>query len=140
MKNTLAFVMEVVEARGLNVETFCCRVVIDGGQGSLKICLSIFDFNTSPAVASSSQDGPGEKLTGVNRLLLLAEVDGGLESHHNIMLPATMSLCWTGSAGGWQWCASRLEKPYTTNSSSARLVTSATSTTPSMARLSARLW
>ena len=34
---------EVVEARVLNVETLCCRVVIEGGQGSLKICLSIFD-------------------------------------------------------------------------------------------------
>lgn len=47
---------------------------------------------------------------------------------------------WHQAPYSWQWCASRLEKPYTTNSSGAWLVTSATSTTPSMARLSARLW
>ena len=30
------------------------------------------------------QEGPVEKLTGVNRLLILAEVEGGQERHYNI--------------------------------------------------------
>ena len=85
VKDARALVEEVMVARGLKPETLMCRAVIDGGQGSLKICLSVFDRNTNPQV-SSSQEAQGEKLTGVNRLLLLAEVDGGLERHHNVRL------------------------------------------------------
>ena len=44
---------------------------------------SVFDGKEYPDVPSD-QGGPGEKMTGVNRLLILAEVDGGLERHHNI--------------------------------------------------------
>ena len=67
VKNSLQLVEEVMEARGLYRETVKCRVVIDGGQGLLKIVASIFDSSVAP----KSQD-PSEKMTGVNRLLLLA--------------------------------------------------------------------
>ena len=43
VKNSLQLVEEVMEARGLSRETVRCRVVIDGGQGLLKIVASIFD-------------------------------------------------------------------------------------------------
>ena len=43
VKNSLQLVEEVMEARGLFRETVRCRVVIDGGQGLLKIVASIFD-------------------------------------------------------------------------------------------------
>ena len=81
VKNSLQLVEQVMEARGLSRDTVRCRVVKDGGQGSLKIVASIFDSSVNP----KSQD-PSEKMTGVNRLLLLAEVDGGLERHHNVQL------------------------------------------------------
>jgi hypothetical protein len=81
VKNSLQLVEQIMEARGLSRDTVRCRVVIDGGQGSLKIVASIFDSSVDP----KSQD-PSEKMTGVNRLLLLAEVDGGLERHHNVRL------------------------------------------------------
>ena len=67
VKNSLQLVEEVMEARGLSRETVRCRVVIDGGQGLLKIVASIFNSSVDP----KSQD-PSEKMTGVNRLLLLA--------------------------------------------------------------------
>ena len=47
----------------------------------MKICVSIFDSSVDPG-----SQGPGDRMTGVNRLLLLAEVDGGLERHHNVRL------------------------------------------------------
>ena len=85
-KNSLRLAELVIEARGLDKEKVRCWVVIDGGQGSIKVCASIFDSDTDPDVLFAAQEGPGEKMTGVNRLLLLAEVDGGLECHHNVRL------------------------------------------------------
>ena len=85
-KNSLRLAELVIEARGLDKEKVRCRVVIDGGQGSIKVCASIFDSDTDPDILFAAQEGPGEKMTGVNRLLLLAEVDGGLERHHNVRL------------------------------------------------------
>ena len=67
VKNSLQLVEEVMEARSLSTATVRCRVVIDGGQGLLKIVASIFDSSVNP----KSQD-PSEKMNGVNRLLLLA--------------------------------------------------------------------
>ena len=67
VKNSLQLVEEVMEARGLFRETVRCRVVIDGGLGLLKFFAGIFDSSVDP----KSQD-PSEKMTGVNRLLLLA--------------------------------------------------------------------
>ena len=81
-RDTRALVEKVIAARELNRDNVKTRVVIDGGQGSLKVVASVFDGEQDPEV--SDQGGPGEKMTGVNRLLILAEVDGGLERHHNI--------------------------------------------------------
>ena len=46
--------------------------------------VSVFDGNQDPEIAFAVQEGKYEKLTGVNRLLLLAEVDGGQERYHNL--------------------------------------------------------
>ena len=81
VKNFLQLVEQVIEAWGLSRDTVRCKVVIYGGQGSLKIGARIFDSSVDP----KSQD-PSKKMTGVNRLLLLAEVDGVLERHHNVQL------------------------------------------------------
>jgi hypothetical protein len=86
VKDSLRLVEKVIEARGLCRDSVMCRAVIDGGQGSLKVCLSVFDSDQDPEISFSMQEGPGEKLTGVNRLLILAEVEGGLERHQNVRL------------------------------------------------------
>ena len=75
---------KVIEARSLNEEKVKIRVVVDYGQGSLKIAANVFDGNIDPEVMIGDQEGPEEKLTGVNRLLILAEVEGGQERHYNI--------------------------------------------------------
>ena len=67
VKNSLQLVEKVMEARGISRETVRCRDVINGGQGLVKIVASIFDRSVNP----KSQD-QREKMTGVNRLLLLA--------------------------------------------------------------------
>ena len=61
------------------------RVVVDSGQGSLKIAANFFDGDIDPEVMIGDQEGPEEKLTGVNRLLILAEVEGGQERYYNIL-------------------------------------------------------
>ena len=59
-------------------------MVIGGGQGSHKIVVSVFDGDMDPEISFSVQEGLGEKLTGANRLLIFAEVNGGKERHHNL--------------------------------------------------------
>ena len=86
MKDIKGFVEKVIEARGLDQDTVKCRVVMDKGQGSLKIVLSVFDGDVDPDISFSSQEQKGEKLTGSNRLLVLAKVNGGQERYENVRL------------------------------------------------------
>ena len=50
----------------------------------MKICVSIFDEDIDPEICFSDQETHGEKLTGVNRLIILAEVEQVKETHHNL--------------------------------------------------------
>ena len=50
----------------------------------MKICVSIFDEDTDPEICFSDQETHGEKLTGVNRLIILAEVEQVKETHYNL--------------------------------------------------------
>ena len=84
VKDAVQFVEKVMQARGLTEDTVKCRVVPDGGQGSFKISMSVFHKDTDPEIMFSDHEGPSEKMTGVNQLLILAEVDGGLERHFNM--------------------------------------------------------
>ena len=79
-KDAKQLIEKVVEARGLDINNVKCRTVIDGGQGSLKIVTSVFQSD----IDELTQEGKSEKLTGSNRLIILAEVEGGLETHSNI--------------------------------------------------------
>ena len=83
-KDSKVLIEKIAEARGLNLESLKSRVVIDGGQGSLKVVVSIFDEDVDPEVSFASQEGYKEKLTGSNRLIFLAEVEGGQERHANL--------------------------------------------------------
>ena len=86
VKDIKGFVDKVIEARGLDQDNVKCRVVMDKGQGSLKIVLSVFDGDVDPDISFTSQEGKGEKLTGSNRLLVLAKVNGGQERYENVRL------------------------------------------------------
>ena len=46
--------------------------------------MSIFDKDIDPEICFSDQETQGEKLTGVNRLIILAEVEQVKETHHNL--------------------------------------------------------
>ena len=83
-KDAKALFEKVIEARKINKNTAMCRTIVDTGQGSLKVCTSIFDGNVDPDISFSSQEGANEKLTGVNRLIILAEIEGGEERHYNL--------------------------------------------------------
>ena len=61
------------------------RVVFIAGQGSLIISATIFDSNIDPEVTIGDQEGLEERIIGVNTPLILAEVEGGQERHHNIL-------------------------------------------------------
>ena len=86
VKDAKSFIDKVIEVRGLNRATVKCRVVPDKGQGSLKIVASVFDGDVDPDISFTKQEGKGEKLTGSNRLLVLAKVNSGQERHHNMRL------------------------------------------------------
>ena len=79
-KDAKKLVEMVAEARDLELDNLKCRVVIDGGQGSLKVVASIFPADMN----SMMQESGPEKLTGANRLIILAEVEGLPETHSNI--------------------------------------------------------
>ena len=66
VKDCKAFILRVIEARGLDLETGKCRPVLDGGQGSFKVVVSVFDGNQDPNISFAFQEGKYEKLTGVN--------------------------------------------------------------------------
>ena len=46
----------------LDKEKVRCRAVIDSGQGSIKVCASIFDSDADPDILLAAQEGPGETL------------------------------------------------------------------------------
>ena len=72
VKNTKGFLDRVVSERGLNPETAVMRVVPDGGGGSFKVMVSVFDGNFDPEVTWEKR---GDLNTGVNQLLPLALVE-----------------------------------------------------------------
>jgi hypothetical protein len=67
------------EKRNLDMGESTVRVGIDGGQGSLKIIMNVFD-------EESLDDGGGDKLTGVKKVIVLAYVSGIEESSHNLRI------------------------------------------------------
>ena len=57
-KDAKSLVEKVITARGLNIDDVKTRVVVDGGQGSLKVVASVFDGESDQAVTFVYQDGP----------------------------------------------------------------------------------
>ena len=61
-------------------------VNIDSGGGSLKVLGSIFHDNEDSEIMFTRFEQPGQCLTGVNRLILLAHVEDLQETWHNLWI------------------------------------------------------
>ena len=55
------------------------RTVIDTGDSSLKVCVSIYDSNMDSEVSFRAQESFKERLTGVNHMIIITEIKGGQE-------------------------------------------------------------
>ena len=75
MKDTKQFLELVVKERNLNPDSAVFRVVPDGGGGTFKVMVSVFDVNSDPEISFKISEAPGQLNTGVNRLLTLAVVE-----------------------------------------------------------------
>ena len=78
------FVNFVIVERALNKEVVLVRIGIDGVQGSLKVVCSIFESDYDPEITFTNKEGPGNWLTGANRLLVLAIAENLQERYENL--------------------------------------------------------
>ena len=83
MKDTKQYLELVVRERNLNPDTAVFCVVPDGGGGTFKVMVSVFDGNCDPEITFKINEVPGQLNTGVNRLLPLAVVENCPERHLN---------------------------------------------------------
>ena len=71
-----ALILHHCELSDLGVMKAIVRIGIDGGQGSLKIIMSLFDPDNLGA--------KDELYSGVNKVIVLGLVKGVSENHHNM--------------------------------------------------------
>ena len=71
---------------GLLKENIVFSVNIDSGGGSLKVLGSIFHDNEDLEIMFTRFEQPGQRPTGVNRLILLAHVEDLQETWHNLWI------------------------------------------------------
>ena len=74
----------VVEQRGMERSSVKVKVYIDSGEGSCKVLATVMDENHDPEVMDTKLEQPGNRLAGVNRVLVLAYVEGLQETHKNM--------------------------------------------------------
>ena len=70
LKDPQAFFDHIVAERGLDRAKLMVRVELDGGQGSFKVVVSIFETDYDPEITFTEKEGPGSKITGSNRMLI----------------------------------------------------------------------
>ena len=75
LKDPQAFFDHIVAERGLDREKVMARVGLDGGQGSFKVVVSIFETDYDPEITFSEKEAPGTRLTGSSRMLMMALCD-----------------------------------------------------------------
>ena len=75
LKDPKAFCDHIIAERGLDREKVLIRVGLDGGQGSFKVIVSIFETDYDPDITFSTKEGPGNRLTGSSRMLAMALCD-----------------------------------------------------------------
>ena len=54
----------IIDERGLDRTKVLIRVGPDGGQGSFKVIVSIFETDYDPDITFSEKEGPGNRLFG----------------------------------------------------------------------------
>ena len=86
LKDPAAFVDHIVEERGLERDQVMVRVGLDGGQGSFKVVVSIFETGFDPEISFSKSEGPGSRLTGSQRILVMALAEDLPESYENMRI------------------------------------------------------
>ena len=74
----------VVRERSLDPDTAVFSVVPDGGGGTFKVMVFVFDGNCDPEIPFKTNEVLGKLNTGVDRLLPLAVVENCPERHHNL--------------------------------------------------------
>ena len=90
VKDSSDFVMNIISKRVLNPYNTIIRVSIDGGGGSLKICVNIFDadelkVNSSNIKNRSKRRGSDEYIgSGVQRIQFIAIAEDVPETYQNI--------------------------------------------------------
>ena len=75
LKDPKQFFDHIIAERGLDREKVLIRIGLDGGQGSFKVIVSIFETDYDPDITFSEKEGPGNRLTGSSRMLVMALCD-----------------------------------------------------------------
>ena len=74
-KDPKAFFDHIIAERGLDREKVLVRVGLDGGQGSFKVIVPIFETDYEPDITFSTKEGLDKRLTGSSRMLVMALCD-----------------------------------------------------------------
>ena len=62
------------------------RIGLDGGQGTFKVVVSIFETDYDPEVTISKSEGLGTGLSGSNQLLVMALAENMQELYSNLRI------------------------------------------------------
>ena len=84
VKDVKELIKKVIIARDLDKDDVMVRVAIDGGGGSLKVVVNIFEAKSDPEVTFSKSEKPGQLNSGFNKLIILAYVENLQERYLNL--------------------------------------------------------
>ena len=84
--NPTKFIEHIIEEQGLDKNKVLVRVWLDGGQGSFKVVVSIFETDYDLEITFSTSEGAGTRLTGSNRLLVMAMAENMQELYGNLWI------------------------------------------------------
>ena len=74
----------VIKQKGMQTETVLFKIYIDSGEESFKVLASIIDQNSDPEIYCTAVEQKNNRLSGVNRVFVLAYVEDILESYKNV--------------------------------------------------------
>ena len=72
VKEPAKFIEHIISERGLNKEKLMVRIGLDGGQGTFKVVVSIFETDYDPEVKFKIMERPDIQLRGSKRILVMA--------------------------------------------------------------------
>ena len=68
----------------MQTKTVLIKIYIDSGEASFKVLASIVDQNSDPEIYCTAVKQKNNRLSGVNRVLVLAYVEDIMESYENV--------------------------------------------------------